>query len=95
MDGTWKGRWQRWQFRRTRRYHKQEIDVSTICEDGWGYPCIVQMEQAKRKFKFRPMDYGTVVREMVQGLVNSPPELDEWELDQTWRTQMTRSSKKS
>ena len=68
--------------------------MNSICEDSFGYPCILKMSHAKRKYKFSPMDYGTVVREMVQGLVDVPAgEIDEWEQDTSWKESMGRGKR--
>ena len=77
-DGTWGGRWQRWQFR-DKKYFMQEIKVAMICEDFNGHPAVVKMQPIPRsngRFRFDRMTFKTIVRQMVQGLVGGDE--DEW-----------------
>lgn len=92
-DGTWAGRWQRWQFP-NKRYYLQEIPVNSILEDNTGFPAIVEMAlipRSRGRFKFSQIDYETIVRQLVQGLEDRDD--DEWSRRET-RPRLTKRGMK-
>ena len=76
-------------------YFLQQIPVSLLCEDMYGYPAVVRMKPVgKLTFKFSPQDYAGTVRELVQGLVQEGATgRDEWDADHAWKKPSTRRKK--